>query len=65
MVSDEKNFKAIEAKILKQKEDWPSKLSKACLDKAIENIAPILNKKLPGKSQPPKIQKEQSIARGK
>lgn len=64
MSTDEKHFKDIEAKISAQKKAWPSKLNKACLDKAIKNITPILEEKLPNKSQLPKLLSKSSRTRG-
>lgn len=64
MSTDEKYFKDIEAKMVEQKKAWPSKLSKACLDKAIKNITPILEEKLSNKSQLPKLPSKPSRTRG-
>ncbi|MCT4634905.1 MAG: hypothetical protein N4A31_01485 [Rickettsiales bacterium] len=67
MSTNEENFKAIEAKMLKQKKAWPSKLTQACLDKAIKNIAPILDhskSQLSSKSRPPKLPDKPSRTRG-
>lgn len=64
MSTDEENFKAIESKMLEQKKAWPSKLTKACLEKAIENIVPILEQKLPSKSNLPKLPEKPSRTRG-
>lgn len=64
MSTDEEKFKAIEDKISSQKKAWPSKLTKACLDKAIKSITPILEEKLSNKSQLPKLPSKSSRTRG-